>query len=46
MAQNEPVEKIEVTVALAGAATAKLITASGRSIDLPYAELAAAGFNG
>lgn len=46
MAQNERVEKIEVTVALAGAATAKLITASGRSIDLPYAELAAAGFNG
>lgn len=46
LAHNERVEKVEVTVALEGAATATLITASGKHYELPYAALAAAGFRG
>jgi hypothetical protein len=46
LAQNEQVEKIEVTVALQGSAMAKLITASGKTYDMPYADLSAIGFRG
>jgi hypothetical protein len=46
MAQNERVEKVEVTVALEGGATAKLITVSGKSFELPYEALTAVGFRG
>ncbi|WP_368563722.1 hypothetical protein [Pseudoxanthomonas sp. UTMC 1351] len=46
LAQNERVEKVEVTVSMDGGATAKLITASGRSFDLPYTDIAAVGFRG
>ncbi|MDB5814603.1 MAG: hypothetical protein JWN23_1720 [Rhodocyclales bacterium] len=45
-AQNERVEKVEVTVALQGPAQAKLITASGKSYEVPYAALQAIGFRG
>lgn len=46
LAQNERVEKIEVTVALHGGARAKLITESGKSFELPYAALSVVGFKG
>ena len=46
LAQNERVEKVEVTVALQGGARAKLITDSGRSFDMPYEALSAIGFKG
>lgn len=46
MAQNERVEKVEVTVALQGGARAKLITGSGKSFELPYEALSAVGFKG
>lgn len=46
LAQNEQVEKVEVTVALQGAAMAKLITVSGKAYDMPYADLSAIGFRG
>lgn len=45
-ANNERVEKVEVTVALQGPARAKLITASGKSYDMSYEALRAAGFKG
>lgn len=45
-AQNEAVEKVEVTVALAGEARARLITVSGKQFDVPYQALRAAGFRG
>ena len=44
--QNEHVEKVEVTVALQGAARAKLITGSGKSFDMPYETLSAISFKG
>lgn len=43
-AQNEAVEKVEVTVALAGETQARLITSSGKSYPVSYAALRAAGF--
>ncbi|WP_368563723.1 hypothetical protein [Pseudoxanthomonas sp. UTMC 1351] len=46
LAENERVEKIEVTVALEGGATARLFTASGKHIDLPYEAVSAVGFRG
>jgi len=45
-AQNEQVEKVEVTVSMEGPATARLLTASGKAYDVPYAALLAAGFRG
>src|SRR6218665_2404741 len=45
-AHNEAVEKVQVTVALTGATRARVITASGKSYDVPYAALRAAGFQG
>jgi hypothetical protein len=45
-AMNERVEKVEVTVALAGEPTARVLTASGKAYDVPFAELRAAGFAG
>ena len=46
LAQNETVEKVEVTVALQGGARATLITTSGKAFELPYETLAAVGFKG
>lgn len=46
LAQNEAVEKVEVTVSLTGETTARLITASGKSYSVPYGALRAAGFQG
>lgn len=46
LAQNERVEKVEVTVALQGGARAKLITDSGKSFEWPYETLSAVGFKG
>jgi hypothetical protein len=46
MAQNERVEKVEVTVALHGGTRARLVTGSGKSFELPYAALSAIGFRG
>lgn len=45
-AQNEAVEKVEVTVSMVGEAKARLLTASGKAYDVPYAALRAAGFRG
>ena len=45
-AQNEAVDKVEVTVDLAGEARARLITFSGKQFDVPYQALRAAGFRG
>jgi len=45
-AQNEAVEKVEVTVSMVGEATARLLTASGKAYDVSYAALRAAGFRG
>jgi hypothetical protein len=45
-AQNERVEKVEVTVAMQGPTRAKLITVSGKSFDVSYEALRAAGFQG
>lgn len=45
-AKNEPVEKVEVTVAMVGETKARVLTASGKSYDVPYAALRAAGFRG
>jgi hypothetical protein len=45
-ARNEQVEKVEVTVSMVGEATARLLTASGKAYDVPYAALRAAGFRG
>ena len=46
LAQNERVEKIEITVPLDGEAIAKLITVSGKHHELPYTAVAALGFRG
>ena len=46
LAQNERVEKVEVTVALQGGARARLITDSGKTFEMPYAALSAVGFKG
>lgn len=46
LAQNERVEKVQVTVALQGGARAKLITESGKSFEMPYEALSAVGFKG
>ena len=46
IAQNEAVEKVEVTVSMVGEAKARLLTASGKAYDVPYAALRAAGFRG
>jgi hypothetical protein len=45
-AQNERVEKVEVTVAMQGPTRAKLITVSGKTFDVAYETLRAAGFQG
>jgi hypothetical protein len=45
-AKNEKVEKVEVTVSMVGDAKARLITASGKSYDVSYSALRAAGFRG
>ena len=45
-ARNEKVEKVEVTVSMVGEARARLLTASGKSYDVSYAALRAAGFRG
>lgn len=45
-AQNEAVEKVEVTVALNGETTTRVLTASGKAYDVPYRALQAAGFRG
>lgn len=46
LANNERVEKVEVTVALHGGTQARLITDSGNSYELPYQSLQAIGFKG
>lgn len=46
LAQNERVEKVEVTVALQGGARARLITDSGKAFEMPYEALSAVGFKG
>jgi len=46
LAQNERVEKVEVTIALEGEALAKLVTASGKSFEMPYSSIAEVGFRG
>ncbi|CAM0997363.1 SbsA Ig-like domain-containing protein [Rhodanobacter sp. Root179] len=46
LAQNERVEKVEVTVALQGGARARLITDSGKTFEMPYEALSAVGFKG
>ena len=45
-AQNESVEKVHITVALAGETRAVLETVNGRQIEIPYDALRAAGFRG
>ena len=45
-AQNEAVEKVHVTVALAGETRVMLETVNGRQIEVPYDTLRAAGFQG
>ena len=45
-AKNEKVEKVEVTVSMVGEAKARLITISGKSYDVSYSALRAAGFRG
>ena len=45
-AQNETVEKVEVTVALAGETRARVITTTGKAYDVSYSALRAAGFRG
>jgi hypothetical protein len=45
-AQNEPVEKVEVTVSLQGETRTRVLTASGKSYDVPFRTLQAAGFRG
>lgn len=46
LANNERVEKVDVRVSIGGEPLATLHTVSGRSIELPYAALAALGFRG
>jgi len=45
-AQAERVDQIELTVALQGEPQVRLITASGKRVEVSYAQLLAAGFNG
>lgn len=45
-AQNEVVEKVQLTVASQGGTLAKLITASGKAYDISYEALRASGFRG
>lgn len=45
-AQNERVEKVQITVAMAGKTMARLITVSGKEFDVPYSVLQEAGFLG
>lgn len=45
-AQNETVEKVEVTVSLHGETRTRVLTASGKAYDVPYRALQAAGFRG
>jgi hypothetical protein len=45
-AQNEAVEKVEVTVSMAGETSARLLTASGNAYPASYAALRAAGLRG
>jgi hypothetical protein len=45
-ARNEAVDKVEITVPLVGEATARLHTVSGKTYDVSYAALRAAGFRG
>lgn len=45
-AQNEPVEKVEVTVAMVGEPSARVLTASGKAYEVSYTALRAAGFGG
>jgi hypothetical protein len=42
-AGNEPVEKIELTATFGGPQTARLITASGKTYEVPQALLAVLG---
>ncbi|MCH8179485.1 MAG: hypothetical protein IIA02_06855 [Proteobacteria bacterium] len=45
-AQNEAVDKVEVTVSLHGETRTRVLTASGKAYDVPYRALLAAGFRG
>lgn len=45
-AQNEPVDKVEVTVSLHGETRTRVLTTSGKAYDVPYRTLQAAGFRG
>ena len=45
-AQNEAVEKVEVTVSMAGETKTRLLTANGNAYPVSYAILRAAGFQG
>ena len=45
-AQNEPVDKVEVTVSLHGETRTRVLTTSGKAYDVPYRALQAAGFRG
>ncbi len=45
-AENETVKQVEVTVALQGEPSARLLTLSGKRYDVPYQTLRAAGFQG
>ncbi|AIY41390.1 PE family protein [Collimonas arenae] len=45
-AQNEAVEKVEVTVSMVGETKARLLTANGNIYPVSYATLRAAGFQG
>ena len=45
-AHNEAVEKVEVTVPLTGEPRYRLLTATGKAYEVPYATLRAAGFRG
>ncbi|HLO94828.1 MAG TPA: hypothetical protein VK195_10960, partial [Burkholderiaceae bacterium] len=44
LANNETVDQVELTVALQGQPSARLITASGKRIEVSYSQLIAAGF--
>jgi hypothetical protein len=46
LAGDEAVERVEITAALHGGARATLVTVSGRSIELPFETVAAAGLKG
>ena len=46
LADNQDVEKVEVTVALEGGARARLLTRGGQAFEMPYEALSAIGFRG